>query len=185
MRVIIRRALFLLLVVLSPAAGSFAWKHSPEARADSLFRDLARQVDSITLAPGIATLRNSRSETASLSPEMLQEYRRYAMKNVQSVFNWHLYSTIMIFFMVVIIVLTGLYLSYRQFRMQELAVKRGRDKLVATETAAESITTLELGKDGLKINSAVIGLIILTISLAFFFLYLKYVYPVQVLDQLP
>jgi hypothetical protein len=32
-------------------------------------------------------------------------------------------------------------------------------------------TTFEVSKDGIKINSAVIGLIILAISIAFFFLY--------------
>jgi len=37
---------------------------------------------------------------------------------------------------------------------------------------------LELGQTGLKVSSPVLGVIILVISLAFFYLYLVYVYPI-------
>jgi hypothetical protein len=39
-------------------------------------------------------------------------------------------------------------------------------------------TSLELNRDGLKIASPVIGLIVLVVSLVFFYLFLKVVYPI-------
>jgi hypothetical protein len=40
-------------------------------------------------------------------------------------------------------------------------------------------TSIEAGKSGFKISSPVLGVIILTLSLAFFYLYLVHVYPVS------
>lgn len=122
------------------------------------------------------------TERNDLPKEMLLKYREFAMKNVKQVFNWHYYSSIMIFILVVSIVVMGLYLSYRQFRLQEWVTQHSDSKKVPVVKSEDGSTTFEVGKDGIKINSAVIGLIILTISLAFFFLYLKYVYPIQMLD---
>ena len=57
----------------------------------------------------------------------------------------------------------GLYFSYMQFRM----AKR-----------AETQTSIKLGKEGLEISSPVIGLLILFISMGFFYMYLANVYPI-------
>ncbi len=43
----------------------------------------------------------------------------------------------------------------------------------------QPVNTFEVSKDGVKINSAVIGLIILVVSIVFFFLYLQFVYPIH------
>jgi hypothetical protein len=48
-----------------------------------------------------------------------------------------------------------------------------------TDIALTGSTNFEISKDGIKINSAVIGLIILAMSIAFFFLYLEFVYPIH------
>src|SRR5690606_4356553 len=100
---------------------------------------------------------------------------------------------IIIFILVVIIVAMGLVLSYQQFKLNERLVTSQRS--VKTQAAGEVATgnpsdvasvfttnTMEIGKDGLKINTAVIGLIILSLSIAFFFLYLKYVYPITFVE---
>ncbi|OCX54716.1 hypothetical protein BEL04_10860 [Mucilaginibacter sp. PPCGB 2223] len=49
----------------------------------------------------------------------------------------------------------------------------------AGDDIPQTATTFEVSKDGLKINSAVIGLIILVVSIVFFFLYLRFVYPIH------
>jgi len=52
-------------------------------------------------------------------------------------------------------------------------------KIPAQGDIPQPATTFEVTKDGLKINSAVIGLIILVVSIVFFFLYLRFVYPIH------
>lgn len=89
------------------------------------------------------------------------EIFRYTFNQNRKVFQWQYISSIIIFFVVILVVLMGLFLSYLQFRR-----------------SAESNTKLEIGSGGVKIDTAVIGLAILTLSLSFLFLYLKYVYPI-------
>lgn len=81
------------------------------------------------------------------------------------VFAWQHVSTIIIFAVVIGLVLAGIWFAWKQF-------ERDKDK-PATEN------TLELTAKGLKITSSVLGVIILTLSLGFFYLYLVYVYPIQ------
>jgi hypothetical protein len=49
----------------------------------------------------------------------------------------------------------------------------------AGPTEPESITEFEASAKGIKVSSPVLGVIILVISLAFFYLYLVYVYPIS------
>ncbi len=98
--------------------------------------------------------------------EALLQYNIRSLKHRRNVFQWQYISSIVIFFMVVFIVSIGLFLSYLHFKND---LKNGQT------TNHE----LELNKAGLKINSSVIGLIILIISIAFLFLYLEYVYDIQ------
>jgi hypothetical protein len=107
-------------------------------------------------------------ETLAALQEAVQgyyEYRSNGYMHRQRVFEWQLVSSSVIFAMVVLIVLVGLYFSWLQFR---LAMKTGK-----SET-----TTLEASQTGFKVSSPVLGVIILTLSLAFFYLYLIYVYPI-------
>jgi hypothetical protein len=123
-----------------------------------------------------------------LSPEdssalkMRQDIFQYTFNQNRKVFQWQYISSIIIFFIVVLIVLMGLYMAYMQFRLSEkMFLKQSADKTKDDANALEMIKSdLEFGKDGLKINTAVIGLMILSLSLAFLFLYLKYVYPISI-----
>lgn len=92
-----------------------------------------------------------------------EEVFRYTFNQNRKVFQWQYISSIIIFFVVILIVLMGLFLSYLQFRR-----------------AADTNTKLEIGTVGIKIDTGVIGLAILTLSLSFLFLYLKYVYPISI-----
>jgi hypothetical protein len=125
----------------------------------------------------------------------------FVNKQWQRVFDLQYYMSIIIFIVVIFIVLTGLYLSYKQFEfthemirdhrdMKKAIVSQGPDgKSTITDTSAgeqagtdislSGTNTFEISKDGIKINSAVIGLIILSMSIAFFFLYLEFVYPIH------
>lgn len=107
----------------------------------------------------------------------------FAVMHQQRCFAWQFYSSIIIFIMVVLIVVMGLILSYKQFQLTAVQVKSNisKPKSETTEVTPEN-TNIEISQTGLKINTGVIGLSILFLSLAFFFLYLKYVYQIDVID---
>ena len=94
-----------------------------------------------------------------------------------------LFQTRVIFFLVILLVFAGLFFSWIQFQ-HAFHLKRVLSKRVAapSDEAAAAATPAQdefsFGKDGVVIKSAYLGVIILAISMAFFFLYLVYVYPI-------
>jgi lysylphosphatidylglycerol synthetase-like protein (DUF2156 family) len=99
----------------------------------------------------------------------LESYQGYLNNNMmnyqhsQKVFKWQLTSSKLIFITVIILVMAGIVFSGLQF-------KKG---------TSDSRTELEFSKDGFKVSSSILGVIILVISLVFFYLYLVYVYPIE------
>ncbi len=83
----------------------------------------------------------------------------------KKVFQWQYVSSIIIFYVVIGIVAIGLYFSWMQFH--------------ASRGGEVGITSIEASKEGLKLSSPVLGVIILVLSLAFFYLYLVHVYPIS------
>jgi len=121
--------------------------------------------------------------------------------------EWHLLSTQLLFGVVIVIVLFGLYITYVQFRRdysdwedKTPAPRPGtqRREPGAAPPAAQpdtpavpdqpppraplGATTLKLSAAGLEVTSQIVGLIVLVLSLAFFFLYVKEVYPIREVD---
>ncbi len=88
------------------------------------------------------------------------------------VFSWQHLSTRIIFFIVVGLVLVGIYFAWMQFRRDMVTGRQGSD---VTNTAHE----IELSASGIKVRSSVLGVIILALSLGFFYLYLVYVFPIS------
>jgi len=121
----------------------------------------------------------------------LREYYSYQRNGYQyrmSVFQWQLWSSKVIFAVVIILVLTGIVFSGIQFRrsMKGTAVVVHRKGKHIEQTkdnpglAAESaVTTFKAGPEGFEVSSSILGVIILVISIAFFYLYLTVVYPVH------
>lgn len=70
---------------------------------------------------------------------------------------------------VLLLVFLGVYLSYLQ-------VKHGLG------SNSEQVSSFEISRDGFKVRSPVIGLLILCVSLAFFYLYLSRVYRITLLE---
>ena len=144
--------------------------------------DFFEMADSIKVPDSFAAKFNLSSAEDSLTGKMKQDVYLYTFNQNRKVFNWQYISSIIIFFIVVLIVLIGLYMAYLQFRLSEkMFISQAADKIKDNSNALEMMKAdLEIGKGGLKINTAVIGLIILSLSLAFLFLYLKYVYPISI-----
>ena len=105
-------------------------------------------------------------EVANISLERFKiqnEYDLWQLNHRRLVFQSYLIIDLFVLVLVMSIVGVGLYLSYLKFREKE-----------TTETK------LSFAKGSLEINSNVIGLIILIVSVAFFYLYLTHVYPIKV-----
>jgi hypothetical protein len=114
------------------------------------------------------------------------EYLNYRISGYQhrrEVFQWQLYSSKITFYVVIFLVLAGVYFSGIQFH-RSMGQRRPRvvaDKEVTqvVSTGAEEVTEITATLKGIKVSSPVLGILILVISLAFFYLYLRYVYPIE------
>jgi len=101
------------------------------------------------------------------------DYYESGFGHRKTVFWWQHVSSVVIFVVVLALVAIGVFFAWLQFRRD----LRAPHALAAGETAP-AVHQLELGQTGLKVSSPVLGVIILVISLAFFYLYLVYVYPI-------
>jgi|HubBroStandDraft_3_1064219.scaffolds.fasta_scaffold05225_4 uncharacterized membrane protein len=118
------------------------------------------------------------------------DYRISGLRQRGAVYGWQLASSKITFAVVIFLVLVGIYFSWLQFRLslrpRPAPVPAGAALATtvapeaATEVArAEAVTEISAGLDGIKVSSPVLGVIILVISLLFFYLYLAYVYPIN------
>ena len=115
-------------------------------------------------------------ETAKAYQDTLRAYYDYRQRGYEhrmDVFEWQSFSTKLIFGVVLVLVSLGIYFAAIQFHV---GLRRGGESGPAGE--AET-TELVLSAKEIKVRSPVLGVIVLAISLAFFYLYLVYVYPIE------
>lgn len=108
--------------------------------------------------------------------DALQEYYRYrsaGLEHRREVFKWQLFSAKIIFAVVLVLVAAGIYFAAVQFYA---GLRRQGPDSDGTE---RPVTEISASPEGIKVSSPVLGVIILVISLAFFYLYLVYVYPIE------
>jgi len=101
--------------------------------------------------------------------EAMHGYYNYRIRGYDHrlrAFEWQALSSKIIFFVVILLVFVGIYFAAIQFH-------RGAG------SGAEQGTELELSLRSVKVSSPVLGVVILVISLAFFYLYLWIVYPIS------
>jgi len=87
------------------------------------------------------------------------------------VFKFQYWTSLCIFLVVIMLVIGGFILSWKQF---ELDSKLGN---------SGSENAFEISKSGVKFRSSVIGLSIMFLSLGFFYMYIKEVYPVNTVQH--
>jgi hypothetical protein len=113
------------------------------------------------------------SQQDSLLKKALSNYNLFGLTHRQRALQWNLTSSIIIFWSVIFLVFSGIFFAGIQFYISmQNAKKRG------SMDPKELDTQLEAGGQGIKVSSPVLGVIILVISMLFFYLYLKYVYPI-------
>lgn len=100
------------------------------------------------------------------------DYHVYGLKHRMKVFSWQLFSSKLIFVVVLILVFAGIYFAAVQFHV---GIKQAREK----SEEYNDRTELSASMEGIKVSSPVLGVIILVISLAFFYFYLVYVFPIE------
>ncbi|MEI8111883.1 MAG: hypothetical protein WCH59_12910 [Chitinophagia bacterium] len=100
--------------------------------------------------------------------ESLASYYAWAFKNRQQVLLQQQKSSSIIFYMVLILVLSGLIFSGIQFY---IAFTGSKKRVVMPETSFKASLS------GVEISSSLLGILILTLSIVFFYLYLIKVYP--------
>jgi hypothetical protein len=115
------------------------------------------------------------------TPEMQAElgralYEDYAesLTHNRDVFLWQLRSGQIIFWVILLLVFVGILFSGLQFGKSFLLLRAG-----SGAKPEEMHTELELSTKGVKISSSVLGVVILVTSLAFLYLYLVHVYPIE------
>ena len=100
------------------------------------------------------------------------DYRTSGLQHRRQVFKWQLFSAKLIFGVVVFLVLAGVVFAWLQFKAGlDITDSGGGTDKIATE--------FEASTKGIKVSSPVLGVIILVISLAFFYLYLIHIYPIE------
>jgi hypothetical protein len=100
------------------------------------------------------------------------EYRISGFDHRRRVFEWQHLSSKIIFVTVLVLVFVGIYFAAVQFHT---ALRR---KSEGETSKSGEVTEFSATVEGIKVSSPVLGVIILVISLAFFYLYLSYVYPI-------
>jgi hypothetical protein len=168
------RLFFALVLFLAGVSGARVAAQEEPAEPDLSRIEQLKALDSgdtIGLEPEIVPQELLGEEGVEAQRRALAAYYQYRVdgyQHRQRVFGWQLLSTKIIFVMVILLVLIGVYFSWLQFRS---AMKAGHPG-----DAQE--TTFEASTSGFKVSSPVLGVIILAISLAFFYLYLVHVYPI-------
>ena len=105
------------------------------------------------------------SQARSEYDEAYWHYQRDAIEHTRKVYAWQHVSSVIIFYVVIFLVLIGVLFSWLQFRA---AAYKGESE------------ELDASMKGVKITSSTLGVVILVLSMCFFYLYLRYVYPVNV-----
>lgn len=189
------QALALLVVVLAASVHAAGGKaDSPEDKLRVL-REVSNQVQG--LGPPAPGTELSKEERELFLSDYTAEvaHRNWKREFIQKSWHWHLWSTALLFVLVMAIIVFGLYITYLQFQKDYgLAEKRLRNSKAASAaavvkaaggedaadgSAANRSSSLKFDASGLEVTSQVIGLLVLALSLAFFYLYVSRVYPMQ------
>ena len=98
--------------------------------------------------------------------QAIEAYQIWSLDHRRNTLQLQTIKGTILFFIVLAVVGFGLYLSFLQFQKSD-----------------KSEATLKLGTAGIEVSSSVLGVIILTFSTAFLYLYLENVFQIDILGQ--
>jgi len=181
-------------LILCALACSLAARAQAQAQVDT--KKLDARVDS---SPDLMEGFDATLVPDSLAKDYYAARKEFYISSLQHrrrVFDWQHASSIIIFWVVIIIVFIGLIFSGIQFYISMQSSLAGKKKRRTKNALAESqpetveshspeVAEFEASLQGIKVKSSVLGIIILGISLAFFYLYLAHVYPISEVGETP
>jgi hypothetical protein len=137
-------------------------------------------VTALPADPGSVVLADTATRQSYLqSMQRYYQYRADGYAYRSRLFEWQLLSSRIIFVAVLALVGAGIYFAAIQFRQAMRAHKVGVAAAAGATPVPDALATqLEISAKGFTVNSSVMGIIILLLSLAFFYLYLVFVYPI-------
>jgi hypothetical protein len=131
------------------------------------------------------------------------EHQVWVLQYRQRAYEAHHSYTFWVFILVCALVVLGMYLSLREFnldsrrrealltqlskhlrRLTSDKASAGASPPLPLDTGSTVSTTLGIDTTGVKLTSPVLGVIILVVSMGFFYLYLKTVYPINEANSL-
>lgn len=154
---------------------------------DAALRALGRTAEDVpkkaaTEAPGNLPVHVTQAYHQALIASYVQDQWSYEFR--QRIYEWQFLSSRIVFCVVILIVLIGLYFSWLQFKVFLIAAGAKQPAKVAIQAedpqeVPAPIHQVEITPTGgLRISTPVMGIVILAISLGFFYLYLSVVYPI-------
>lgn len=177
----------------SPDRGAVKKESSPEKpteqaeRMRKILEGLGNNKSDTPILPDSSSLEILDDQTRErffMAMREYYDYRTSGYKHRTKVFEWQLASSRVIFVVVIFLVLTGVYFSWVQFRTalrEKHPPESAKEATLGGEDppAKPDVTEFVASLKGVRVSSPVLGVIILVISLVFFYLYLVYVYPVH------
>lgn len=133
---------------------------------------------------GLNLLDNASKEKFFRSMGAYYDYRAEGYRHRLDVFRWQFLSSKIIFIVVIFLVLVGVYFSWVQFRSSQRMGVPVADATSAASGASLAVPAVEVTEivasiGEVRVKSPVVGVVLLVISLLFFYLYLVYVYPIH------
>jgi hypothetical protein len=117
------------------------------------------------------------------------DYAIGSLENRRQNFEWQLRSTKWIFLVVVLLVASGVGFAGFQLYVVMTVMYAGQKRRHRAEAGAETPPNLggdiEISADRIKVSSSVLGVVILGLAMAFFYLYARYVYPITEVGSPP
>lgn len=114
------------------------------------------------------------SEAAQTAMAGADSHARWQANFIERSFEWHLLSTKIIFWVVILVVVFGLVVSWLQFR-------HDTDRTAAPSESKDNAPAYDISASAqqFSVKSKTIGAVVLVFSGIFFFLYLSIVYPMN------
>ena len=142
-------------------------------------RNKGQNTDEITKITEYAN-RKTKETINSLEEERI-EYEIWIINYKKKIYEYQYFSGQILLFISITVLVCGLYFSYVQFsdRINSNRLNNHGSENLENNDNDKSKTSLKIGAAGIEISSSIIGLLILCVSLAFFYLYIANIYPIE------
>lgn len=131
-----------------------------------------------------AALAQARRDTESAGKLLADAQARdilWRQDFIHRAYEWQLVASIVVFAMVMLVIAVGLFLTVMQFTRDERRQRRRARPAAGASDDSEGAakSSLKLSTTGVEISSQVLGILILVLSLGFFYLYVVDIYPLM------